>query len=549
MKSVLKSEKGVSLISLGVAIIIMMIITSMLIYSTKDTMQVSKLNKMYDDISNLTDKVSAYYAQYGDIPIKNKITEIPKGIESLMGANDQEGEFYVLDLKSIDGLTLNYGQDYKEIQESNSNYDISEKNDVYIINNRSHNIFYLKGITVDQKNYYTNYTEGEKDANKVNLRYVDGIKIPNGYYYIGKNNEDKVVISNSINDVIDSKNQNEYQYEWNTALPDDGIDESYSLNGNTYTEELKEKLNESFNQNKGYFQNLVDKKKVLFIEVEDTWSPVYEQEGIYTDEDGYTAYIPAGFCVSTRKSMSKIKKGLVIKNNTTSNQYVWIEVPKNITENSVTAQQIEEALKEYVSDYRNENYEDVWYDGCYIDENSNSKDAYNELKNKMLESIKLNGGFYIGRYEVGTNEVGTNENIQPGQNIQKKTIKYAQSVARSIDVDENYNSSLMFGIQWDLVCKFIAKNANLTTKQIIEDSSIWGNYEDKTNTGEKEILNIYDIADNDAELTLEKSNDNAGPVVVRGGDSTNKNVANRTSTGKTNDNPNNINAFRITLFK
>ena len=188
MKSVLKSEKGVSLISLGVAIIIMMIITSMLIYSTKDTMQVSKLNKMYDDISNLTDKVSAYYAQYGDIPIKNKITEIPKGIESLMGANDQEGEFYVLDLKSIDGLTLNYGQDYKEIQESNRNYDISEKNDVYIINNRSHNIFYLKGITVDQKNYYTNYTEGEKDANKVNLRYVDGIKIPNGYYYIGKNN-------------------------------------------------------------------------------------------------------------------------------------------------------------------------------------------------------------------------------------------------------------------------------------------------------------------------------------------------------------------------
>lgn len=543
MKSVLKSEKGVSLISLGVAIIIMMIITSMLIYSTKDTMQVSKLNKMYEDISNLTDKVSAYYAQYGDIPIKNKITEIPKGIESLMGANDQEDEFYVLDLKSIDGLTLNYGQDYKEIQESNSNDGISEKNDVYIINNRSHNIFYLKGITVDQKNYYTNYTEGEKDANKVNLRYVDGIKIPNGYYYIGKNNEDKVVISNIINDVIDSENQKEYQYEWNTTLPDDGIDESYLLNGKTY-KELKEKFNESFNQNKGYFQNLANKNKILFIEVEDTWSPVYEQEGIYTDEDGYTAYIPAGFCVSTRKSTSKIKKGLVIKNNDTSNQYVWIEVPKNITENSVTAQQIEEALKEYVSDYRNENYEDVWYDGCYTDENSNSKEAYNDLKNKMLESIKLNGGFYIGRYEVGTNE-----NIQPGQKIQTNTIKGAQSVARSIDVDENYNSSLMFGIQWDLVCKFIAKNANLTTKQIIEDSSIWGNYEDKTSTGKKEILNIYDIADNDAELTLEKSNDNAGPVVVRGGDSTNKNVANRTSTGKTKDNPNNINAFRITLFK
>lgn len=542
MKSVLKSEKGVSLISLGVAIIIMMIITSMLIYSTKDTMQVSKLNKMYDDISNLTDKVSAYYAQYGDIPIKNKITEIPKGIESLMGANDQEGEFYVLDLKSIDGLTLNYGRNYEAVKDNDNLNSNDENNDVYIINKRSHNIFYLKGITVDGKDYYTNYTEGEKDENKVNLRYVDGIKIPNGYYYIGKNNEDKVVISNTIDDVINSENQNEYKYQWNTTLPNNGINNGYSLNGSEYTDELKEKFDESFNQNKGYFQNLKDPKKLLFIEVEDTWSPVYEQEGIYTDEDGYTAYIPAGFCVSTRKSMSKIKKGLVIKNNNTSNQYVWIEVPKNITENSVTAQQIEEALKEYVSDYRNENYEDVWYDGCYIDENSNSENDYNNWKNKMLESIKLNGGFYIGRYEVGTNA-----NIQAEQEIQKKTIKEAQSEARRID--EKYNSSLMFGIQWDLVCKFIANNANLTTKQIIEDSSNWGNYEDKTNTGEKEILNIYDIADNDAELTLEKSNDDAGPVVVRGGDSTNKNVANRTSTGKTNDNPKNINAFRITLFK
>lgn len=542
MKSVLKSEKGVSLISLGVAIIIMMIITSMLIYSTKDTMQVSKLNKMYDDISNLTDKVSAYYAQYGDIPIKEKITEIPQGIKDIMGANDQEGEFYVLDLKSIDGLTLNYGRNYEAVKDNDNLNSNDENNDVYIINKRSHNIFYLKGITVDGKDYYTNYTEGEKDANKVNLRYVDGIKIPNGYYYIGKNNEDKVVISNTIDDVINSENQNEYKYQWNTTLPNNGINNGYSLNGSEYTDELKEKFDESFNQNKGYFQNLKDPKKLLFIEVEDTWSPVYEQEGIYTDEDGYTAYIPADFCVSTRKSMSKIKKGLVIKNNNTSNQYVWIEVPKNITENSVTAQQIEEALKEYVSDYRNENYEDVWYDGCYIDGNSNSENDYNNWKNKMLESIKLNGGFYIGRYEVGTNK-----NIQPGQNIQTKTIKDAQSVARSID--ENYNSSLMFGIQWDLVCKFIANNANLTTKQIIEDSSNWGNYEDKTNTGEKEILNIYDIADNDAELTLEKSNDDAGPVVVRGGDSTNKNVANRTSTGKTNGNQKNINAFRITLFK
>ena len=58
MKNLLKQEKGVSLISLAAAIIILGIITSILVYSAKDTKHVEALTNMYTDIENLTDKIS-----------------------------------------------------------------------------------------------------------------------------------------------------------------------------------------------------------------------------------------------------------------------------------------------------------------------------------------------------------------------------------------------------------------------------------------------------------------------------------------------------------
>ena len=54
MKNLLKQEKGVSLISLAAAIIILGIITSILVYSAKDTKHVEALTNMYTDIENFS---------------------------------------------------------------------------------------------------------------------------------------------------------------------------------------------------------------------------------------------------------------------------------------------------------------------------------------------------------------------------------------------------------------------------------------------------------------------------------------------------------------
>ena len=167
MKKIAKNQRGITLISLSITIIIMMIVTGMLIYNAKDSTQIKNLTNMYNDIENLRDKISSYYLQYGAIPASIEYTNSLSKLRNagVIGANDI-GSFYVIDLRAIDGLTLNYGQDYEIVEEGNHtnadgsiNFDGLE--DLYIINETSHNIFYIKGITVrgsgtnPDKIYYT----------------------------------------------------------------------------------------------------------------------------------------------------------------------------------------------------------------------------------------------------------------------------------------------------------------------------------------------------------------------------------------------------------
>lgn len=273
-----------------------------------------------------------------------------------------------------------------------------------------------------------------------------------------------------------------------------------------------------------------------------------------------------------------INSGLVIKDKD-GNEYVWIEVPRNtsiykvagieITNFTTTnLKKIEEDLILYVNEYR-DNYSDEYYSGCGISENE-----YNSLYNQMLQSVYKNGGFWIGRYEVGIKEDTVRYFGAEGSQIQSTSeqtpviqpnkIPYnwvrcsqAQSLASTF-APNGYTSSLMFGIQWDLVCKYIenkgrSPGANSIQTSIKTNSIDWGNYNtvnfNITNTNAKYsenngqtwnqitgkynksinsillttgatsrncILNIYDLAGNLAEFTLEKS-DSTSQCVIRGG--------------------------------
>ena len=291
-------------------------------------------------------------------------------------------------------------------------------------------------------------------------------------------------------------------------------------------------------------------------------------------------------------------KGIVIKDKN-ENEWVWIEVPKTtvFTDLSIDTTQelteqnyndIKNKLVTYAATYRkgsatqNENWTDEWYakDGEVLvtESTANLTDVqkkltngcgltYNEYKieyQKMLKSVYTYGGFWIGRYEAGiegsiedvSKARTAHTDIKIGQSpkaiSQKDAIPYnfiycseAQDLAKEMTPSSSYTSSLMFGIQWDLACKFLEVKSTLTTADINSDSTSWGNYSDieRTITGKKakqstndgnswktitEIkpargiilstgaseetrkMNIYDFAGNEWEWTLEHaiSNDN-----------------------------------------
>ena len=218
MKNIWKQNKGVSLVSLAVAIIILVIITNMLVYYAKDNIYIKNLTNMYNDIANLREKISNYYSIYGDIPAKVKYenTGVISNLENakIIGVNDNIDEFYVIELSALEGLTLNLGEDFEKIKnkEVTTQEEINDLQDIYIINKNSHNIFYARGVSGGDGKYY--YTDDKNvDTEKIDLRYVDGVKIPEGFYYCGGNKQEGIVISDVQGDDLENTKQGN-QFVW-----------------------------------------------------------------------------------------------------------------------------------------------------------------------------------------------------------------------------------------------------------------------------------------------------------------------------------------------
>lgn len=570
MNNKLKNSKGITLISLIITIVILLIISNAIIYSVKDNLGIEKLKNMQNDIENLSDKISAYYNQYGTLPIIDGEYTNTKEIKNagLINKNVDKGNFYIIDLSALENLTLTYGKDFKNIKNT------SDKNtlkDIYIINETSHNIFYVKGIKSDGEMYYTNYTADQVDKEAVDIKYVDNIKIPDGYTYIGKTENNEIQIKDNENNIYIWTNVNEII----TSVP-----EGININTNE-----TEKLINSVNAYKGYYKN---NNSVVYIPLDEKWSTKGDGEFKYKDKTGKTITIPSGFCVSQVKGEDEISKGLVIKNNNTDDRYVWVEVPKTIYDTAQSEkdyENIEKDMQEYASEYRDGSSSDNWYNGCGISDST----EYINLKNKMLKSVYEKGGFWISQYEIGADTTVTSEDTSrvPRSKADKYPYNYvtcaqAQQLATNMNSND-LTSSLLFGIQWDLTLKFIEKNGEITKNQITSDSTSWGNYQNSnftiykgkysndtgknytdvnnyysishTGTGEYTLLttgatkrnsklNIFDLAGNLCEYTLENSEQKS---VIRGGTYTEAgNSSSAFSRNTASDNS--IIGFRVSLY-
>ena len=335
-------------------------------------------------------------------------------------------------------------------------------------------------------------------------------------------------------------------------------------------------------------------------------TPTGGETGKLPTGEGTTPYLPdeAKF---EQVEGTDLSTGLVIEEKATGSQYVWVEVPRtttvyptaglNIT--SFTNDEytkIENDLHTYTADYRNgTSYSDVYYEdstpGWFADSL-----AYDTAKKKMLKSVYENGGFWVGRYEVGTEKNRTSSrqatttplskaNLYPYNYI---TRTQAKVLAEQVE-SGSYTSSLMFGVQWDLVLKYIeTKKSDTVTDvktKLNSDSTLIGNYKNNlwsiTNAkvkysidygssfkagsykkeSEEEVLlttgadesfslmNIYDIAGNVWEWTLDFTTYVNRPCVSRGGAFNGKGTLTAFSrTDSITEASNYITGFRVSLY-
>lgn len=538
MKNKIKQEKGVTLSVLVITIIVLSILTSTLIYNAEGNVNIQKTTKLYNDIELLREKVSEYYNEYGEIPGKIEYTNIGN-LSKVLSKNNDTGKFYVIDLEAMKGISLNYGKDYEKIKDNPNN--ANNYTDIYIINENSHNIFYVDGITITKNDtaptyYYTDYPE--PDETTVDLRYIEGILIPDNYYYIGKTKDNSgnelIVISNNKEDTINTSNTN--QYTWTKQVSNlEKVPDSVNLSSNQKEYEFLE----SANYNQGYFKNSEGKVVYNVINEED-WSEEYTKETNYTDKNGDTAKIPEGSKVSLAQTMNTVKKGLVIKDKN-DNEWVWVEVPKTVFTTATKEDDynnIKADLITYVADYRDNNYTDEWYNGCGIENQS----TYTTMYNKMLSSIYTNGGFWISRYEIGdstattSNTTRTSNSGITGTAVSKAnqipynfvTCSQAQKLASGMADGTNKTGSLLFGIQWDLTCKFLEKNSDLTKEDIKTDSTRWGNYGNNSLTL---IKGKYNIQPNNANSIWKQYTEDTVNYVVSSQTSSNTNYSELITSG------------------
>ena len=311
-------------------------------------------------------------------------------------------------------------------------------------------------------------------------------------------------------------------------------------------------------------------------------------------------YLPDGF---TKVEGTSLKNGLTIQDSK-RNQYVWVEVPMTdevyqtagfditkFTENEYAA--IEMDLHTYTNDYRDgTKYEDEYYS----DEVTGlTSEEYTELKQKMLKSIYQNGGFYVGKYETGiegTPKTSASSTTAPTELpvIKQNAYPYnlitcsqAQTLASSMESGD-YTSSLMFGVQWDLILKYL-ETKGTAQEDLKINSTNWGNYYNNlwniTNVDSKYYSNskwtsgaygqkssksrillstgasetfskqgIYNLAGNIREWTLEYTSNSSNPCASRGGnynyDGTAVPAAHRTS-NPTSSYTDYV-GFRVSLF-
>lgn len=281
----------------------------------------------------------------------------------------------------------------------------------------------------------------------------------------------------------------------------------------------------------GYRPILYKTTKVQGVEVPEEWdsSKVYAIE----DEDGNTLPIPNGFYyVKGTKNTGLVisdnkedeNKSDVESNELQGNQFVWVPVDN-------------------INYFTRRAFGDTRVDVNATDATSGK--YWENVPEDLRASVARYKGFYIARYEASHESGTTADDYMPASKVSTSinqantkgnlwnSITFDNAKAASENMYKswtNINSTLTYGAQWDTMLQWFIDSKEKTTDEIMTNSASWGNYYGSTvigndgvtiknvntriilNTGITDYTianNIYDIAGNLNEYTMESYNTNA----------------------------------------
>lgn len=146
----IKNEKGITLVTLTITIVVLMILSFSINVSVKSTMETRNYNYVKEDIINLSEEVKAYYLKNNSLPIDETKTYnlADYGVPSEDINPNDYGNYYRINVSLLENISLNNGG-------INNNEANEETDDMYVVNEYSLTLYYLKGATFGGQKHYT----------------------------------------------------------------------------------------------------------------------------------------------------------------------------------------------------------------------------------------------------------------------------------------------------------------------------------------------------------------------------------------------------------
>ena len=157
----MKSERGITLITLVITIIIMIILAFTTSVNIRNYQSQNSKTNFIADMKLLKEEVEQFYSRNKSLPIalddetpiKFDKDVITSKLTNLININDNNN-YYIIDTNEL-GITTNLGKDLDNVIQLGAEEDITNTSlDVYIINEQSHTIYYPKGIKYDGITHY-----------------------------------------------------------------------------------------------------------------------------------------------------------------------------------------------------------------------------------------------------------------------------------------------------------------------------------------------------------------------------------------------------------